>query len=39
MLGDSGVAVNPADEKYQHLVGKNAILPLVGRKLPIVADD
>ena len=39
MLGDSGVAVNPQDEKYQHLVGKNAILPLVGRRLPIVADD
>ena len=39
MLGDSGVAVNPADERYTHLVGKNAILPLVGRKLPIVADD
>ena len=39
MLGDSGVAVNPADEKYRHLVGRNAILPLVGRKLPIVADD
>ena len=39
MLGDSGVAVNPADERYQHLVGKYAILPLVGRRLPIVADD
>ena len=39
MLGDSGVAVHPEDEKYTHLVGKNAILPLVGRKLPIVADD
>ncbi len=39
MLGDTGVAVNPADERYSHLVGKNAILPLVGRKLPIVADD
>ena len=39
MLGDTGVAVNPEDEKYRHLVGKNAILPLVGRKLPIVADD
>ena len=39
MLGDTGVAVNPADERYAHLVGKNAILPLVGRKLPIVADD
>ena len=39
MLGDSGVAVHPEDERYAHLVGKNAILPLVGRKLPIVADD
>ena len=39
MLGDSGVAVHPDDERYTHLVGKNAILPLVGRKLPIVADD
>ncbi|MBQ6402435.1 MAG: valine--tRNA ligase, partial [Oscillospiraceae bacterium] len=39
MLGDSGVAVHPDDERYQHLVGKNAILPLVGRRLPIVADD
>ena len=39
MLGDTGVAVNPNDEKFRHLVGKNAILPLVGRKLPIVADD
>ena len=39
MLGDTGVAVNPQDEKYKHLVGRNAILPLVGRRLPIVADD
>ena len=39
MLGDSGVAVNPQDEHYRHLVGKHAILPLVGRRLPIVADD
>ena len=39
MLGDSGVAVHPDDERYKHLVGKNAILPLVGRKLPIVADE
>ena len=39
MLGDSGVAVNPQDERYRHLVGKYAILPLVGRRLPIVADD
>jgi len=39
MLGDSGVAVNEADERYQSLIGSYAILPLVGRKLPIVADD
>ena len=39
MLGDTGVAVHPDDERYRHLVGKNAILPLVGRKLPIVADE
>ncbi len=39
MLGDTGVAVHPADERYGHLVGKTAILPLVGRELPIVADD
>ena len=39
MLGDTGVAVHPEDERYRHLVGKNAILPLVGRKLPIVADE
>ncbi|HEY3193896.1 MAG TPA: valine--tRNA ligase [Candidatus Dormibacteraeota bacterium] len=39
MLGDTGVAVNPNDERYQKLVGKTAILPLVGRRLPIVADE
>jgi valyl-tRNA synthetase len=39
MLGDTGVAVNPKDERYKDLVGKNAILPLVGRKLKIVGDD
>lgn len=39
MLGDTGIAVNPEDERYTHLVGKTAILPLVGRELPIVADD
>ena len=39
MLGDTGVAVHPDDERYRHLVGKNAVLPLVGRKLKIVADD
>ena len=39
MLGDTGVAVHPEDERYQKLVGKNVILPLVGRKIQIVADD
>jgi valyl-tRNA synthetase len=38
MLGDTAVAVHPDDERYQHLVGKHVILPLVGRKIPIVAD-
>jgi len=39
MLGDTAVAVHPEDERYRHLVGKNVILPLVGRKIPIVADE
>jgi valyl-tRNA synthetase len=39
MLGDSGVAVHPDDERYKSLVGKHAILPLVGRRIPIVADE
>jgi valyl-tRNA synthetase len=39
MLGDSGVAVHPDDERYQSLVGKSVILPLVGRRIPIVADS
>ena len=39
MLGDTGIAVHPEDERYTHLVGKTAILPLVGRELIIVADD
>ena len=39
MLGDTAIAVNPHDERYKALVGKSAILPLVGRKLRIIADD
>ena len=39
MLGDTGVAVHPEDERYRHLIGKNVILPLVGRKVPIVGDE
>ena len=39
MLGDSGVCVNPNDERYKDIVGKNVILPLVGKEIPVVADD
>lgn len=39
MLGDTGIAVNPEDERYKAIVGKHVILPIVGRKIPIVADD
>ncbi|MGE0737332.1 MAG: valine--tRNA ligase [Alphaproteobacteria bacterium] len=39
MLGDTGVAVHPTDERYKHLVGKYAVLPIVGRKIKIVADE
>ncbi|ADL12058.1 valine--tRNA ligase [Acetohalobium arabaticum] len=39
MLGDTAIAVNPSDERYQDLIGKTAILPVVGRELPIIADE
>ncbi len=39
MLGDSGVAVNPEDERYTKLIGKKVVLPLVGRLIPIVGDE
>ena len=39
MLGDTAVAVHPDDERYQSLIGKQVILPLVGREIPIIADD
>lgn len=39
MLGDTAVAVNPEDERYTHLVGKNVILPICNRKIPIIADS
>ncbi|MGN0550622.1 MAG: valine--tRNA ligase [Acutalibacteraceae bacterium] len=39
LLGDTAVAVNPGDERYKDLVGKTLTLPLVGREIPIVADD
>jgi valyl-tRNA synthetase len=38
MLGDTAVAVNPEDERYTHLVGKKALLPLMNREIPIIAD-
>jgi len=38
LLGDTGVAVHPDDDRYRHLIGKHAILPLVGRRIPIVGD-
>jgi valyl-tRNA synthetase len=39
MLGDTGVAVHPEDERYKNLIGKNVVLPIVGRLIPIVADE
>jgi valyl-tRNA synthetase len=39
MLGDTAVAVHPEDERYAHLVGQNIVLPLVGRTIPVIADD
>ncbi len=38
LLGDTAVAVHPEDERYQHLIGKKAVLPLVGRLIPVIAD-
>ncbi len=38
MLGDTGVAVHPDDERYRHAVGREVVLPLVGRRIPVVAD-
>ena len=39
MMGDTGVAVNPEDERFRHLVGKTCILPIMNREIPIVADE
>ncbi|MDI6618795.1 MAG: valine--tRNA ligase [Clostridiales bacterium] len=39
MLGDTAVAVNPDDERYRHLIGKTAMLPIMNREIPIVADE
>jgi len=39
MLGDTAVAVNPEDQRYQHLIGKTLMLPIMGREIPIIADQ
>jgi valyl-tRNA synthetase len=39
ILGDTAIAVNPDDERYRHLVGRHAFVPLIGRRIPIIADD
>jgi valyl-tRNA synthetase len=39
MLGDTGVAVNPKDERYKHLIGKTLTLPIIGREIPIIGDE
>lgn len=39
MLGDTAVAVHPEDERYKHLIGKTIVLPIVGREIPIIADE
>ncbi len=39
MMGDTGVAVNPEDERFKHLIGKSCILPIMNREIPIVADE
>ena len=39
MFGDTAVAVNPNDETTRHLIGKTLILPIVGREIPVIADD
>ena len=39
MLGDTAVAVHPEDERYQHMIGKMLVLPIVGREIPVIADE
>ncbi|MFY0687557.1 MAG: valine--tRNA ligase [Cyclobacteriaceae bacterium] len=39
IMGDTGIAVNPKDERFQHLIGKKAIVPFVNREIPIIADE
>ena len=39
MLGDTGVAVHPEDERYKNMIGKTVIVPIVNREIPVVADE
>ena len=39
ILGDTAIAVNPDDERYRHLIGRHAFVPLIGRRIPVIADD
>ena len=39
ILGDAAVCVHPEDERYKHLVGKHVVMPMLGRKIPVIADD
>ena len=39
ILGDAAVCVHPEDERYKHLVGKEVVVPILGRKVPVIADD
>ncbi|WP_286756013.1 MULTISPECIES: valine--tRNA ligase [Roseivirga] len=39
ILGDTGIAVNPKDERFKHLIGKKALVPFIGREIPIIGDD
>lgn len=39
ILGDTAVAVNPSDDRYKHLVGKSAFVPMIGREIPVIADE
>ena len=39
MIGDTGIAVNPSDKRYKHLIGKKVILPIVNREISIFADE
>ena len=39
ILGDAAVCVHPEDDRYKHLVGKEVVVPILGRKVPVIADD